>query len=164
MIQGTIYWHAGGGFCEGVTFRRPPMSSSDKPTHELLCIKEHGKIDVISSVFDNGQGSGPTVSASGRGMKGIWRNVIVNGGSTGVSLDGGAGCGLIGCLIRNQSSYGVVCDGRSKIVMTNCKIQHVGGVAVIARHGSQAKLNACKSKEIEGDISFADVDSMIEFA
>ena len=164
MVNGTIHWQAARGYCEGVTFRRPQMPTGDKLSCDLLCIEPKGKLDVICSTFDNLGSSGQVVCASGRGMKGVWRNVILNGGSVGLSLNGGAGFGLIGSVIRNQSGDGVVCDGRSKIVMTTCKIQRLGGHAVKALQGSKAKLNSCTSKEIGVEISFADPESSIEFA
>jgi hypothetical protein len=164
VVNGTIHWNATRGFCEGVTFRRPQMASHEKLASDLLRIEHKGKIDVICSVFDNLGSSGTAVCGVGRGMKGVWRDVIINGGSVGLSLDGGAGFGLIGSVIRNQVADGVVCSGRSKIVLTNCKVQRLGGVAVRAVEGSKAKLNNCTSKEIGGEICFMDNESSVEFA
>ncbi|GKZ00379.1 hypothetical protein MPSEU_000990900 [Mayamaea pseudoterrestris] len=164
VANGTIHWEAPRGYCEGVTFRRPIMAAGEALTKELFSIDEKGKIDVICSVFDNAGSAGIVVNAKGRGMKGVWRDVVINGGSIGLFLSGGSGFGLIGSIVRNQAADGIVCDERSKIVLTNCKIQRVGNVAVRALRGSKVKLNSCTSKDIGGEICFADEESSVDFA
>lgn len=164
VVHGTIHWQASRGYCEGVTFRRPQMPTGERLSCDLFRLEPKGKFDVISSTFDNQGSSGVVVRASGRGMKGVWRDVIINGGSVGLSFDGGAGFGLIGSVVRNQSADGVLCDGRSKIVMTNCRILRPGGHAVRALQGSKVKLNNCSLKEIGGEVCVTDAESFVEFA
>ena len=84
-MNGSITWNAKGGWCEGVTFRRPKLSGNEGTKRNLLELR--GRLDVINSVFDNGGGSNGNdpVRLIGSGMKGSWRNVVVKGGKEGIS-------------------------------------------------------------------------------
>jgi hypothetical protein len=165
-VNGTIHWHASRGHCEGVTFRRPRMSSvgENNPARDLIRLEHKAKLNVVSSVFDNEGSSGHVVCATGRGMKGVWRDVIIKCGSVGLSLNEGAGFGLLSSAIKKQTSFGILCTGKSKVVLTGCKIQHIGEVAVKATHASQVKLTNCTTKDIGGQISLAETEATVTFA
>jgi hypothetical protein len=162
-LGGTIHWWAKRGYCEGVTFRRPQISTGEKAVTELFRLEPKAKLDVIRSVFDNEGNAGPTVVAAGRGMKGLWSDVVIRGGSDGLSLCDGAGFGLISSVIKNQTSNGIVCRNRSKIVVTSCRLQHIGSVAVKAQESSQAKLNSCTISDVGSeDMYLAEADCTVE--
>lgn len=89
-MSGTIVWRAGGGLFEGVTFRRPKMSSGERSSRELLRVERKGKLHMTQSVFDNEGSSGNVVTLFGPGNKGHWDNVSVQQGAFGISLQNGA--------------------------------------------------------------------------
>jgi len=89
-MSGTVTWKAAGGWMEGVTFRRPQMSTGDPTSSPILSISGQGKIDMIQCVFDNTGGStGPAVVISGPGNKGSWETTMIKGAAGGlVTIDG----------------------------------------------------------------------------
>lgn len=88
-MTGSVKWTGKGGWIEGITFRRPKISSGEIPSSVMLDIGGAGKVDVVHSVFDNDGSSGAVVVASGSGPKGHWHDVVVrNGGSSGIQLEG----------------------------------------------------------------------------
>jgi len=85
-MSGTIVWRAAGGFIEGVTFRRPKLSSGDVPTDDLLRVENKGSLGMVQSVFDNEGSSGDVVKLSGEGLKGHWESCLFQNGIRGISL------------------------------------------------------------------------------
>jgi hypothetical protein len=79
-MSGTLTWRGKGGWCEGVTFRRPKISSAEPTNRELLRIEKGGRLDVVHSVFNNEGCRGSVVTVTESGSKGRWENVIVKGG------------------------------------------------------------------------------------
>merc|ERR1712048_1373871 len=64
-ISGSLQWSAKGGWVEGITFRRPKMTSGGKfVSLPILDVMESGKIDIICSVFDNDGSTGPVANIS----------------------------------------------------------------------------------------------------
>jgi hypothetical protein len=88
-MSGAVQWTGKGGWIEGVTFRRPKISTGTIPSCVMLHIEGEGRVDVVHSVFDNEGSTGAVVAASGSGPKGCWHDVVVrNGGSSGIELEG----------------------------------------------------------------------------
>ena len=88
-MSGSVVWKAKGGWIEGVTFRRPKISSGDPTSHSMLSIVDAGRIDIVHTVLDNEGSTGDAVSISGAGQKGRWQNVSVRGGGgCGITIDG----------------------------------------------------------------------------
>ena len=83
-MGGSFIWKALGGFCEGITFRRPKLSSGDHLQKEILRLEPGSRIHIIESVLDNEGSNGDVVLS--KGGKGTWRNVVVRNGSRGLSL------------------------------------------------------------------------------
>jgi hypothetical protein len=79
-MSGTLKWRAKGGWFEGVTFRRPKISSGAPTTSELLLIEKEGRLDVVHSVFNNESCRGSVITVTESGSKGHWENVIVKSG------------------------------------------------------------------------------------
>merc|ERR1719343_762854 len=80
-MSGSVKWTGAGGWIEGITFRRPKISSGkDLPSFPMLEIGESGKIDIVHSVFDNDGSSGPVGHLSGSGKKGLWHDVVFRNG------------------------------------------------------------------------------------
>lgn len=89
-MGGTLFWRGKGGWCEGITFRRPKLASEELADKDLLRIEGQGCIHIIHSVLDNESSTGHNVYASGPGKKGSWQNVIVKGGGLGIVVKDGA--------------------------------------------------------------------------
>jgi hypothetical protein len=88
-MSGAVKWTGKGGWIEGITFRRPKISTGTIPSCVMLQIEGEGRVDVVHSVFDNEGSTGAVVAASGSGPKGCWHDVVVrNGGSNGIELEG----------------------------------------------------------------------------
>ena len=84
-MSGSIVWNAGGGFCEGITFRRPKLTSGEHLAKEILRMAPGSRLDMVESVLDN-EGSDAYVVAVQRG-KGTWKNVVIRNGRLGVGLE-----------------------------------------------------------------------------
>lgn len=89
-LSGTIAWKAKAGWVEGVTFRRPKISSGEGSTEDMLRIGDGGRIDMVHSVIDNAGSSGASVvTVDGDGSGGRWEGVVISGGrEQGVKLNG----------------------------------------------------------------------------
>lgn len=83
-MGGTFVWKAKGGFCEGVTFRRPKIGSGNSTKRALLRLEDGSRLDMLESVLDNEGGNDHVVVASN--CTGVWKNVILRNGDTGVVL------------------------------------------------------------------------------
>lgn len=84
-MSGTLVWKAKGGFCEGITFRRPKLGSSDSTKKALLRLESGSRIDMLESVLDNDGGNDHVVV--GKNCTGVWKNVILRNGVAGLVLD-----------------------------------------------------------------------------
>jgi hypothetical protein len=89
-MSGTIVWRTQGGFFEGVTFRRPKISSGELSSRELLRVESKGKLNMVQSVFDNEGSSGNVATLFGPGNKGRWERITVQHGAVGISMQHGA--------------------------------------------------------------------------
>jgi hypothetical protein len=112
-MSGSVHWTAKGGWIEGVTFRRPKISTGAPPACAMLRLEGEGKVDVVHSVFDNEGSTGSTVTLSGTGSKGLWHDATIrNGGSCGIEMEGQVSLGLT--KVRNILSI-----GRSRPIQSN---------------------------------------------
>jgi len=151
-MSGSVQWTARGGWIEGITFRRPKMSSGkDLPSCPMVDIRERGKIDIIHSVFDNDGSTGPVGQLSGSGKKGKWREVIFrNGGSAGIHIDGGdkVEVELVGCVIKGSRSDGLVATNKAKFRFDRCIVEDNEGYGIrLATGGCQAGILASRFKD-----------------
>lgn len=91
-LSGTISWSGKAGWVEGVTFRRPKISSGVGSKDDILRVLDGGRIDMVHSVVDNTGSTGASaIAVHGSGTGGCWENVVIRGGNDqGVVLDGGA--------------------------------------------------------------------------
>ena len=64
-MGGTLIWKASGGFCEGITFRRPKLASGERSAPELLRLESGSKLDIIESALDNEGSEGNVVAVRG---------------------------------------------------------------------------------------------------
>jgi superfamily II DNA/RNA helicase len=88
-MSGTLEWAAKGGWMEGVTFRRPKISTGAPVSYSILKMTGKAKIDIFHCVFDNGGSTGSTIALSGSGAKGSWNDIVVrNGGTNGIEIEG----------------------------------------------------------------------------
>jgi len=94
-MSGTIKWRGKGGWCEGVTFRRPKLSSTESSPGELLRIEGMGQVDIFQSVFDNEGSEDSVVTVAGVGAKGRWESVLVKGGAVGIDIEEEASLELV---------------------------------------------------------------------
>jgi hypothetical protein len=89
-MSGTIIWRSNGGFIEGLTFRRPQISSDKVLEHDLLLVETDGKLKLNNIVLDNEGSYGNVVSIHGPGYKGHWEYVSMQNGIIGIALKQGA--------------------------------------------------------------------------
>lgn len=151
-LSGTIIWNAPGGFCEGITFRRPKLSSEEKSVKALLRIENLGKLHIFQSVFDNEGGSGSAVQASGEGFKGRWNQVTVRNGHDGIVLQDEATLELTNCVVTNNEQSGILCLNNSAIKIEKCKVEKNGSNGVKLGGRSVAVINQCRFIRNRGEI------------
>lgn len=89
-MNGSLTWHACGGFIEGLTFRRPKLSSDNVPDRPILIIQEGAKFRLTNSILDNEGSLGNVATLIGPGNKGTWESVVIQHGEAGMSLEAGA--------------------------------------------------------------------------
>lgn len=151
-MSGSVQWIAKGGWIEGITFRRPKMSSGKKqPSVPMLEVREDGRVDAIHSVFDNDGSTGPVGMLSGSGKKGTCTGVVFrNGGSYGVYIDGGdkVEVEFVDCIIKGSRSDGLFITNKGKFKLSNCVIENNNGYGIqLATSGCQAELFGSKFKD-----------------
>lgn len=78
-LSGSVKWLGGVGWIEGVTFRRPKISSGKKSCCEILRVEDGGKVDMIHCVMNNGDSQGDVAVIRGTGSNGRWEDVEVKG-------------------------------------------------------------------------------------
>ena len=89
-MSGSLTWRASGGIIEGVTFRRPKLSSEKVLDRFMLVLEEGAKLRVMNSVLDNEGSLGNVATLYGPGNKGAWISVLIQHGEVGMSLKNGA--------------------------------------------------------------------------
>jgi hypothetical protein len=143
-MSGSIRWSGQGGWIEGVTFRRPKMTSGAPPSYSMVTIEGKGRVDMVHSVFDNEGSTGSVVLASGSGRKGFWEHVVVrNGGSHGIEMDGDVSLQLVECSIRGNCGSGLQFTNKATFRLVKCTIQRNLGYGAIIRRGSTGELQKC---------------------
>ena len=83
-MGGTLVWKAKGGFCEGITFRRPQLGSGNSTKKTLIRLEAGSRLDMLASVLDNDGGNDHVVDINK--CAGVWKNVILRNGVAGVVL------------------------------------------------------------------------------
>jgi hypothetical protein len=145
-LGGTVVWSAQGGYLEGITWRRPKISSV-KQGCTLLRISKGGRVDMIQTVLDNEGSNGIVVYASGPGRKGTWVNSVLQNGSVGLLLKHNSQLNLtkvsdasnsyllgsalliacVGvcfqCVVRRTSTAGIECREGSQLEMMHCVVE-----------------------------------------
>ena len=58
MDGASMLWGARGGYFEGVTFRRPKLTSDPQAKNEMLVVEGGAKLAATESVFDSQSSSG----------------------------------------------------------------------------------------------------------
>lgn len=165
-ISGRLIWRAAGGFCEGVTFRRPKIASGEKPSLELLRLDGKGKLDMFQSSFDNEGSSGNVIVATGIGFKGRWENCLFQRGYNGIVLKNGARLDLVEvrriiarwrsadqsakeltnflsspqCVVAKNERSGVLCEDQSEVRLMKCTVEKNGEHGVSLAGQSRANI------------------------
>lgn len=82
-MSGKITWSSKAGWIEGITFRRPKISSGHGSKEEILRIEKGGRVHIVHSIIDNaGSSSTSSVILHGNQSAGLWEDVLVSGGSS----------------------------------------------------------------------------------
>lgn len=91
-MSGVVVWNGSTGWVEGITFRRPKISSGEGSTDDMFHIKNGARVGIIQSVIDNTGSSGASAAViDGKASQGRWQDVIVSGGNEqGIKLEAGA--------------------------------------------------------------------------
>lgn len=132
-LSGSVSWTGHGGLIEGVTLRRPKLSSGEPSSWPILKIENKGRVDVVDSIFDNEGSFGSVVVASGTGSKGRWNNVIIrNGGANGIEISGEeVVLKLSKSAVRANKGNGVQCSNKAKFGLLDCDVNNNGGFGMV---------------------------------
>jgi len=123
-MSGSVLWSGKSGWIEGITFRRPKISSAVIQPFAMLEVNGVGKIDMTQVVFDNDFSAAPTVILSGSGNKGTWDGVIVrNSSSTGMKMTGEVHLEMINSIIKGHRKDGVELSEKASIKLSNCTVE-----------------------------------------
>jgi superfamily II DNA/RNA helicase len=174
-MSGSLRWAAKGGWIEGVTFRRPKISSGTPPSVEMLSLEGDGRVDIISSVFDNEGSTGAVTTVAGTGIKGRWYNVSLRGGGrdgVAVDVDGSLelvkvsprvheiffaecseahSCSISQCSVRANGGDGLKCT-KGKISLIECRVEKNHGNGVTLSGASSGEILRCHFSGNDGGI------------
>lgn len=89
-MSGSLTWRACGGLVEGVSFRRPKLSSDNLLDRPMVLFEKRAKLNVMNSALDNEGSVGNVATLHGPGTKGNWSSVLIQHGAVGMSLETGA--------------------------------------------------------------------------
>ncbi len=150
-MRGSIIWTGHGGFVEGVTFRRPKMTSVELPSIPMLHISDKGRVDIVHSVLDNEGSTGSVVVASGTGRKGDWNNVTLrNGGCHGIQVSGeGVSITLQNSCVRGNKTSGIHCANKATFGFSEGTIRNNGAFGMEIAAGGMG--NVLKSRFMENE-------------
>jgi hypothetical protein len=93
-MSGTIVWQGRAGYVEGLTLRRPQISSDKVLDRDLILIEKNGNLTLKNNVLDNEGSYGNVVRLHGPGRKGVWEYVSMQNGVAGILLEHGANIDL----------------------------------------------------------------------
>jgi hypothetical protein len=140
-MSGSVEWSGKGGWIEGITFRRPKMSSGLPPSVPMLGMRNDGKLDIVHSIFDNEGSTGPVVEVSGTGNKGQWHDVVFrNGGSNGISLDGDVLVEMTDSVIKGNRKDGIFASNKARVSLSNCRVEKNQGHGIRLDKGTGADI------------------------
>jgi hypothetical protein len=107
-MSGELVWKSSGGWMEGITIRRPRISTGITPITEILRIEASARLDLFNCVFNNRGSMGNCVSISGGGAGGRWEKASINGGSrdcSGLLIKKNANVEIIDVSIRMLNTF-----------------------------------------------------------
>jgi len=118
-LSGTVVWRARGGFMEGVTFRRPRISSGRTMEQEMLRMESGARIDMVHCVLSNEGSNGRVASLTA--AKGHWFDTHIKGSANGcgIQLENEAKLELEESQVINHGS-GIWCRGGSHLKLIGC--------------------------------------------
>ena len=148
-MGGSVEWSGKGGFIEGVTLRRPKLTSTERPPFPMLKISGYGRVDIVRSVLDNEGSTGSVVVACGAGLKGEWESVTIrNGGCHGIELFGdGVTIILQKCTVRGSKETGIMCRDKANFTMKKGTIRNHGIFGVELSSGGSGTVTHCQFRE-----------------
>ena len=143
-MSGYVDWKANGGWIEGITFRRPKISSGGPVSCEMLNMTGSAKMDMFHCVFDNDGSSGSVVTLSGSGSKGRWNDVVIrNGGSNGIDMEGKITVDIIDSSIKANKKNGISCSKNAKVKLLQTKVTKNLGVGLECKTGCGGEMKKC---------------------
>eukprot|EP00980_Cylindrotheca_fusiformis_P001315 scaffold333_cov133-Cylindrotheca_fusiformis.AAC.41 len=143
-MSGSLVWEAKGGWIEGVTFRRPKISTGPPQSLPMLTMTGDAKMNMINCVFDNSGSTGSVVAISGSGPKGSWNKVVVrNGGASGIVLKGDAEVELKKSSVKGNKDCGLKCSDKGKFRLIETEVSNNMGFGLDCRTGSGAEILKC---------------------
>lgn len=148
-MNGSLTWSCKGGFIEGVTFRRPKMTTSELPSLPMLLIEGEGRVDLFQCVLDNDGSKVSVVKASGSGNKGNLNGVSLrNGGCHGLEVAGeGVAISLIKSTVYGNRKTGIACTDKATFTCKLGTIRNNGSFGLdIASNGSGTVIK-CQFRE-----------------
>ena len=93
-LSGVVQWSGKGGWMEGVTFRRPRMSTDQRG--EIIRLHDGGRVDMGMCVLDNEGSQGAVAVVSGTTSRGEWFSTDIKGSeaNAGVLVESGGSLNL----------------------------------------------------------------------
>mmetsp|Transcript_20703 Transcript_20703/g.31870 ORF Transcript_20703/g.31870 Transcript_20703/m.31870 type:complete len:437 (+) Transcript_20703:1-1311(+) len=144
-LSGTVTWHGKGGWIEGVTFRRPKISSGANPSKEILRVENGGQVDIVHSVMNNRGNEGAVILVQGLQSKTRCVDVEVKGSEgDGVVILSGGNIDLDQCAIYENGRSGLICMDSSKFKMDRSKVERNGGIGVELNGNSSGIITQCR--------------------
>jgi len=140
-LSGTIVWKGQGGWMEGVTLRRPRISSNANALKHTLQIQNGGQFDMFNCVLNNEGSSASVALVSNANSKGKWKKVEIKGGGQqggGILVEDNGTIEMIKCRIVSNHGDGVTCCDTTFVTLRDCEIEDNAGVGISLMDSSHA--------------------------
>uniref|UniRef100_A0A7S1GQ59 Right handed beta helix domain-containing protein n=1 Tax=Cyclophora tenuis TaxID=216820 RepID=A0A7S1GQ59_CYCTE len=152
-LSGSVRWRAN-GFLEGVTFRRPKISSGkEKIAHELMSLTNGVRVNMVHCVLNNEGSMGHVVSLRMK-SKGSWFDTQIkgSGGGDGIFLADESELELVECSIVGNSNAGIMSTGGTRFKAVSCQFDENKGSAVSVQGHSKCEILKSRFGKGNGDL------------
>mmetsp|Transcript_24167 Transcript_24167/g.54927 ORF Transcript_24167/g.54927 Transcript_24167/m.54927 type:complete len:676 (+) Transcript_24167:647-2674(+) len=165
-LSGSVEWRGGGGWIEGVTFRRPRVSILDQSSIFLL---KNGSCNIVHSIMNNAGSMGTVLKCHRSTLKML--DVTLRGeGSTrvsscGVDIEDHSNLTLTKCRINNNSCTGLRSSYFSVVDLSECtfKRNSTFGLELQLHSVLTGKISNCHFLENRrGDITMDDSCQIVD--
>mmetsp|Transcript_27958 Transcript_27958/g.42625 ORF Transcript_27958/g.42625 Transcript_27958/m.42625 type:complete len:2205 (-) Transcript_27958:1535-8149(-) len=151
-LSGSIRWRSKAGFFEGITFRRPKISSGEGATQGVLVVEPSCKIEMIHCVLNN-EGSSGNVAVI-RGARCRFFDVVFTGSqdNNGLLVEEESRLQLDQCKVQYNKCCAILCTQRSHITISNSLIENNGGFGLSLKQNSKGEVTKSRFAYNNGGI------------